>query len=65
MTTVQEMYQTCVGPWRKMVASCWTSGSNIFLSQADLGLVGGMIKEVDEQIKTVEVKLNNVVMLMR
>ncbi|MBD5319723.1 MAG: AAA domain-containing protein [Bacteroides sp.] len=65
VTAVQEMYQTCVGQWRKMVESCWTTGSNIFLSQADLGLVGGMIKEVDEQIKTVEVKLNNVVMLMR
>jgi hypothetical protein len=47
-----------------MTASNWRDGDNIFLSSADFALVNKTIKEVGEQIKAVEVKINNMVMMV-
>lgn len=62
---IQDLFRTCVEEWEKSVSSNWTDCDNIFLSPNDLALVNKMLKDVSEQIKTIEVKLNNVVMLIK
>ena len=49
----------------KVKSKCCGIKDNIFLSPNDLALVNKMLKNVSEQIKTIEVKLNNVVMLIK
>ncbi|MDE6099003.1 MAG: hypothetical protein K2G24_08965, partial [Muribaculaceae bacterium] len=63
--SIQDLFRTCVEDWEKSVTSNWTDCDNIFLSSNDLALVNKMLKDVSEQIKTIEVKLNNVVMLIK
>lgn len=62
---VQETFKECVEQWESQVEKNWTNCDNIFLSSADLALVNKMVKEVNELIKTTEVKLNNVMMLIK
>ncbi len=62
---IQELFKTCVSDWEQIVAANFNNGDNIFLSAAELALVNKMIKEVGELIKTTEVKLNNVVMMIK
>ena len=62
---IQEVFKTCVSDWEQIVAANFNNGDNIFLSAAELALVNKMIKEVGELIKTTEVKLNNVVMMIK
>lgn len=62
---IQEQFRACVAEWEATVAANWTGCDNIFLSPADLALVGRMLKEVGEQIRTIEVKLNNAVMMIK
>ena len=61
----QMEFEECVEKWRRLLADNWDACSNIFVSSADLGLVNKMRKEVEAQIKSVEVRLNNVRMMMR
>lgn len=65
VSLIQDLFKTCVEEWEKSVISNWTDCDNIFLSSNDLALVNKMLKEVSDQIKTIEVKLNNVVMLIK
>ena len=65
VSLIQDLFKTCVEEWEKSVTSNWTDCDNIFLSPNDLALVNKMLKDVSEQIKTIEVKLNNVVMLIK
>ena len=62
---IQDLFRVCVEEWEKSVTSNWTDCDNIFLSPDDLALVDKMLKDVNEQIKTIEVKLNNVVVLLK
>ena len=62
---IQDLFRTCVEEWEKSVSSNWTDCDNIFLSPNDLALVNKMLKDVSEQIKTIEVKLKNAVMLIK
>lgn len=62
---IQDLFRTCVEEWEKSVSSNWADCDNIFLSPNDLALVNKMLKDVSEQIKAIEVKLNNVVMLIK
>lgn len=62
---IQDSFKTCVEKWEKSVTAIWTDCDNIFLSSNDLALVNKMLKDVNEQIKTIEVKLNNVVMMIK
>lgn len=65
VSVLQDLFNTCVSEWNHLVSENWINCDNIFLSPNDLVLVNKMIKEVDEQIKTTEVKLNNVVMMIK
>lgn len=65
IAVLQTQFHDCVARWEEQVAANWTDCSNIFLATADLALVNKMVKDVGEQIKATEVKLNNVVMMMR
>lgn len=65
VSLIQDLFKTCVEEWETAVMSNWTDCENIFLSSNDLALVNKMLKEVSEQIKTIEIKLNNVVMMMK
>lgn len=65
ISVIQDVFKTSVSNWAGIVADNFTNCDNIFLSSADLALVNRMIKEVGELIKTTEVKLNNVVMMMK
>lgn len=65
ISVVQDLFKTCVNDWQQMITANFTNCNNIFLSSADIALVNKMIKEVDELIKTIEVKLNNVVMMIK
>ena len=62
---IQQQFAECVGRWNSLVAENWTDCSNIFLSANDLSLVSIMLREVDELIKKTEVKLNNIVMMIK
>ena len=62
---IQGLFKTCAEEWEKSVTSNWSDCDNIFLSSNDLALVNKMLKEVNEQIKAIEVKLNNVVMMIK
>ena len=65
VSLIQDLFKTCVEEWEKSVTSTLTDCDNIFLSPNDLALVNKMLKDVREQIKTIEVKLNNVIMLIK
>lgn len=60
LSSIKDSFNTCVEEWEESITSCWTGCNNIFLSSNDLALVNKMLKEVREQIKIIEVKLNNV-----
>ena len=64
VAAIQRLFRECVENWENMTASNWRDGDNIFLSSADFALVNKTIKEVGEQIKAVEVKINNMVMMV-
>lgn len=61
----QDIFQECVGQWENLVVTDWATRNNIFLSSTDLALMNRTIKEVGELIKTIEVKINNVVMMIK
>ncbi len=65
ISALQDCYKTCIAEWEAQIAENWVNCDNIFLSPNDLSLIQRMIKEVSEQIKTIEVKLNNVVMMIK
>lgn len=65
ISAVQESYKTCAAEWEAQITENWVDSNNIFLSPNDLGLIKKMIREVSEQMKTIEVKLNNVVMMIK
>ena len=65
ISLIQTLFKNCVDEWEKSVRSNWNDCGNIFLSANDLALVNKMLKEVNEQIKTIDVKLNNVLMMIK
>ena len=62
---IRDLFNTCVEEWENSITANWTQCDNIFLSSNDLALVNRMLKEVSDQIKTVEVKLNNLSMMIK
>ncbi len=65
ITAVQDIFRECVGQWESIIESNWHNSDNIFLSSADLSLMNKTIKEVEELMKTVEVKINNIMMMIK
>lgn len=65
VSVLQDLFNTCVSEWNHLLFDNWINCDNIFLSSNDLALVNKMIKEVNEQIKTTEVKLNNVILMIK
>ncbi|ROT12098.1 ATPase [Muribaculaceae bacterium Isolate-105 (HZI)] len=65
VSSVQELFKNCVEEWEHTIATLLQEDNNIFLSSNDMALVRKMIKEVNEQIKTTEVKLTNIVMMLK
>ena len=65
VSLIQDLFKTYVEEWEASIMSNWTDCDNIFLSSNDFALVNKMLKEVNEQIKTIEIKLNNVVMMIK
>lgn len=60
----QDVFRQCAESWGKDLAQLQNAKSNLFLSPADLSLVSKLIKEVQEQMNTIEVKINNLLMLV-
>lgn len=65
VAAVQDTFRECVESWDSMIESNWNNCNNIFLSSTDLSLIHKTIKEVGELIKTIEVKINNMVMMIK
>lgn len=65
VTAIQNLLQERAASWEKMAAVSFADGKNIFLSKTDLALIDKTIKTVRDLIKTTEVKLNNVAMMIR
>lgn len=62
---IQDLLQECAADWKKMVGENFTEDKNFFLSKTDLALIDKTIKEVRELIKTTEIKLNNLALLIK
>lgn len=65
ITAIQDLLHSCASDWEKMAADSFKEGTNIFLSKTDLALVDKTIKNVRELVKTTELKLNNVAMMIK
>ena len=65
IAAIQNLLQECAADWEKMVPESLTVGKNIFLSETDLALIDETIKEVRESIRTTEIKLNNIAMMIK
>ena len=65
VSLIHEQFRSCVEEWEQIVVAIRSDNDNIFLSAYDIALVNKMSKEVSEQIKTIEVKLNNVAMMIK
>lgn len=65
VSPIQELFKNCVVEWEHTIAKLLQEDNNIFLSSNDMALIRKMIKEVNEQIKTTEVKLTNIVMMLK
>ena len=65
VSSVQELFKDCVCEWEHTIATLLQEDNNIFLSPNNIALVKKMIKEVNEQIKATEVKLTNIVMMLK
>ena len=65
MASIQEFFKSSVEEWEQAISTFMADDCNIFLSSNDFALVNKMIKDIGEQIKTTEVKLSNIVMMLK
>ncbi|MDE6561259.1 MAG: AAA family ATPase [Muribaculaceae bacterium] len=65
VSSIQSLFKNFVDDWEQTVAKLLSDDNNIFLSSNDVALVNKMVKEVNEQLKTTEVKLTNIVMMLK
>lgn len=65
VTDTQELFRKSVTDWEQSVTANWSNPKNIFLSSDDILLVNKKIKEINEMIKTMEVKFNNIFLLLK
>ena len=62
---IQKEFRDCVSQWQASTASNWQGKDNIFLSDSDYALADRMLKETEEKIKVVEIKINNLSMILK
>lgn len=55
----RESLKKLVFDWNQMITDGFTQGNNIFLSCNDVALVNTTLKEVEQQLRTTEFKINN------
>ena len=60
----QEAFRNIVQEWDSIVINNWRNCDNIFLSPQDLALVMEANKDIEESIKTTEVKINNILLMI-
>lgn len=65
VASIQDLFKSYIEEWEQTISIFLAENNNIFLSSMDLGLVNKMIKDISEQIKTTEVKLNNIVLMLQ
>lgn len=65
ISPLQEAFRACIEQWEASIAANWTNCDNLFLSATDLALINKMLKDAAEQIKTTEVKINNLLLMLR
>jgi MoxR-like ATPase len=58
-------FASCRDEWNTYMADNWTDTPNIFLSEADNLLIERKNKSVTDRIEATQVKLNNIVMLVK
>ncbi|MCH5234106.1 MAG: AAA family ATPase [Muribaculaceae bacterium] len=64
ITLAQETFRKIVQDWDDIVLNNWRNCDNIFLSPQDLALVMEINKDIEESIKTTEVKINNILLMI-
>lgn len=57
---IVKQFDECVEKWESQMSSSGIARNNMFLSGADLKIVDKMRKSINERIKTLEIKVNNV-----
>ncbi|MBD5328035.1 MAG: AAA domain-containing protein [Bacteroides sp.] len=62
---IQKQLKAATDEWQTSVAAIWADNDNLFLSANDLALINKMLNDVNEQIKTIEVKLNNIITMVK
>ena len=60
----QEELKDIFREWNQMIEDNWKNCENIFLSEKDIALIMQSNKEIEENIKTAEVKLNNILLMI-
>lgn len=64
ITRAQDTFRKIVQEWDDIIVNNWRNCDNIFLSPNDLALVMETNKELEEMIKTTEVKFNNILLML-
>lgn len=62
---IQALFAKCLSEWSQMVSTEIHGQQNIFVSSSEMSIISKMVKEVDDQIRTTEVKLNNIAMMLK
>ena len=65
LASILSLFKKTVDDWQQMVKSSLKTEDNLFLGPNELKLVEKLVKEVEERIKTSEVKMNNVMMMLK
>ena len=62
---VQNLLASTVSDWSEMIRNTWANCNNLFIGVNEVALVNKKITEVEELIKTTQVKINNLIMMIK
>lgn len=62
---VQTLFATTVSDWGERIRDTWSNCKNIFIGANELALVNKKIAEVEELINATQVKINNLIMMIK
>ena len=63
--SVIAQFKDCTEGWKRELEENLTDCENIFLAPADLRILDKVRKDMDERIKTIQIKINNVASMMQ